>query len=318
MAMSTYQQIAKIAGVSISTVSKALSGNAEISEETRKTIFVIAEKTGYFEKRSKRRLSYIKERAMKIMIIYPEIFSATLLNEVNALIKTVRARKAEPFLYCTDKRNLTEVVNGFISEGAADGFIVKGLNETENFSLPVISISPGRERVPYSSVEVADSGVMICDVINYFKFKGYTKIGYAGNADEDFKKEFLSSMRKCKMKIQKQFIYEENGSNTECAGYIANYICRQEEKPNALFVPSYEIAKVLVNKLKIYNINVPGDIEVVTTGTDNLSKYDRIPMPSVCFNYSRMAEEAVKQLCREINGKNQEHIHHICKHQLEE
>ena len=95
--MSTYQQIAKIAGVSISTVSKALSGNAEISEETRKTIFVIAEKTGYFEKRSKRRLSYIKERAMKIMIIYPEIFSATLLNEVNALIKTVRARKAEPF-----------------------------------------------------------------------------------------------------------------------------------------------------------------------------------------------------------------------------
>ena len=125
-------------------------------------------------------------------------------------------------------------------------------------------------------------------------------------------------MRKCKVKIQKQFIYEENGSNAECAGYIANYICRQEEKPNALFVPSYEIAKILVNKLKIYNINVPEDIEVVTTGTDNLSKYDRIPMPSVCFNYSRMAEEAVKQLCREINGKEQEHIHHICKHQLEE
>lgn len=313
--MSTYQQIAKIAGVSVSTVSKALAGNAEISQQTRETIFIIAEKTGYFEKRSKRKLSYMKKRAMKIIIIYPEISSATLLNEVNALMKEVRSKGAEPLLYCTENTNLIKVVNGFIAEGTADGFIVKGLKETEQFSLPVISISPGTERVPYSSVEVADRVEMMFDVINYFKIKGCTKIGYAGNADEEYKKAFLSSMRKSKMKAHKQFIYEENGSITECAGYIASCISRQNEKPDALFVLSYETAKVLVNKLSSYNIE---DIAIITTGTDDLSKYDRVPVTSVCFDYSRMAEEAVKQLCLEINGNDKEHIHLVCRHKIKE
>ncbi len=40
-----------MAGVSVSTVSKALSGYGEISQDTKDTIYLIAKQSGYFEKR---------------------------------------------------------------------------------------------------------------------------------------------------------------------------------------------------------------------------------------------------------------------------
>ncbi len=54
----TYKKIAQIANVSLSTVSKALSGSKEISEELRSQIIQIAIAEGYFTEKRKRRIEY--------------------------------------------------------------------------------------------------------------------------------------------------------------------------------------------------------------------------------------------------------------------
>ena len=43
----TLKDVAKVAGVSYATVSRALSGSPEISEETRRRILEVAERLGY-------------------------------------------------------------------------------------------------------------------------------------------------------------------------------------------------------------------------------------------------------------------------------
>ena len=43
-------RLASLAGVSVSTVSKAFSGSAEISEERREYIFKIAKENGCYDK----------------------------------------------------------------------------------------------------------------------------------------------------------------------------------------------------------------------------------------------------------------------------
>ena len=49
----TLKKIAQAANVSLSTVSKALSGSKEISDELRQNIIQIAKKMGYFEEKRK-------------------------------------------------------------------------------------------------------------------------------------------------------------------------------------------------------------------------------------------------------------------------
>ena len=44
------KKLALLAGVSVSTVSKAFSGSHEISEETRDSIFALAKRYGCFDK----------------------------------------------------------------------------------------------------------------------------------------------------------------------------------------------------------------------------------------------------------------------------
>ena len=87
------QGLARRAGVSVSTVSKAFSGSAEISEETRRRIFEIARKDGSFDRYNKSRF------AKKVIgIVFPEITSdyyascATILQQeitVNGGIMTL-------------------------------------------------------------------------------------------------------------------------------------------------------------------------------------------------------------------------------------
>ena len=52
----TLKKIAQAANVSLSTVSKALSGSKEISDELRQNIIHIAKKMGYFEEKRKRKI----------------------------------------------------------------------------------------------------------------------------------------------------------------------------------------------------------------------------------------------------------------------
>ena len=71
----THKKIAEIANVSVSTVSKALSGSKEVSEELADEIKRIALETGYFKKKNERKLGYINPDSIRVTIICPEIIS---------------------------------------------------------------------------------------------------------------------------------------------------------------------------------------------------------------------------------------------------
>ena len=62
----THKKIAKLANVSESTVSKALSGSKEISEELSQKIIKIAIENGYFEGKNKRKIEYSRKDTMNI------------------------------------------------------------------------------------------------------------------------------------------------------------------------------------------------------------------------------------------------------------
>ena len=147
--MSTYREIAKLAGVSVSTVSKALSGYGEISQDTKDAIYLIAKQSGYFEKRNRRKITYNRKKDLRIVVIYPESMSVELLDEIKILNNCID--KCGKMLLCFSDYP-DKLIHKLTANNTADAFIVRELRINQEFSLPVVSLSSCTDMLPYYNI----------------------------------------------------------------------------------------------------------------------------------------------------------------------
>ena len=95
----THSKIARLAGVSQASVSKALTGSPEISDETRKKILKLAADNGYFEQK---KLVSSRHYRPYIAIVVPEIISINYATEATMLVRSLDAVNANGRVYISD------------------------------------------------------------------------------------------------------------------------------------------------------------------------------------------------------------------------
>ena len=278
--MSTYQEIAKIAGVSVSTVSKALSGYGEISQQTKETIYLIAKQSGYFEKRNRRKVVYNRKKDMRIVVIYPENTDTEYMHEIKLLNEKIE-KTGKMFLCFSDSPH--ELIHKLTAENMADAFIVRELKIKQEFSLPVVSLSSCEDMLPYYNICLDDKGKMTEAVLEFFKNKGKLRVGIF-DENREYEEVFRKLLRQKEMGQKYKYIYTERNAKE-----TAELIKKQPTKPDALFVPDLRKAEKLASLLE--------NIFIVTTG-----KQDKISY--VECNTEQVFEDAVKIIIDEIlSGK---------------
>lgn len=122
----TYKKIARLANVSTSTVSKALNGSREISDELRKSIIKIATDEGYFAKKGKRKVEYARDGAITVAVVCPEIISVAYAGEINAIKRELESRGAflSVYIYDFDKEKLDRIIENITVGNRAEGIIL--------------------------------------------------------------------------------------------------------------------------------------------------------------------------------------------------
>lgn len=278
--MSTYQEIAKIAGVSVSTVSKALSGYGEISQQTKETIYLIAKQSGYFEKRNRRKAVYNSKKDLRIVVIYPENTDTEYLNEIKILNEKIE-KTGKMFLCFSDCPH--ELIHKLTAENMADAFIVRELEIKQEFSLPVVSLSSCADMLPYYNICLNDKEKITEAVLEFFKNKGKLRVGIF-DENKEYENVFKKLLRQKGMGQKYKYIY--TGRSTK---EVAELIKKQPSKPDALFVPELKKAEELASLLE--------NVFIVTIGRQDKISY-------VECNTEQAFEEAVNIIADEIlNGK---------------
>ena len=260
--------IARLAEVSVSTVSKAFAGSEEISEETRERIYEIARKNGCYDKYMKN-----KYRKKVIAVIYSEArsdFYAALLMFLDSIIT------AKGGIMISAATNFSgemeqELFTYFSAYGRVDGIIIIGLKTQLNNSIniPLVAL--------FSSVKFPNMDTIKGNVqpsfdaaIACMKAHGHTKIGFAGEALTMGRLTlFQTAMEKSGLTIRPQDIKISTSRFEQAGVEMMEEWLAEEDPPTAIFAGYDYIAIGLTKTIRKRGLRVPEDFSIV--GVDDIS-----------------------------------------------
>lgn len=315
----TYKKIARLANVSLSTVSKALSGSKEISEDLREKIIKIAIDEGYFAKKSKRKIEYIDDKAVIIAIVCPEIVSATYASEITAAKNEIEKRGAivSVYVYDFDTEKLDRIIEAITVGNRADGIILFPCTSSAiklKTSIPTVGI----HQYPSDFDTVSyDLTCAMNDVFTHLTELNHKDVAFVGETHTMTKLDaYKDALEKHGLKYSCDNVYVID-ERFEKIGYVAaEKIAAAEKLPTAVICAYDEVALSLIHKLTEKGIKVPEDISVVGFNDVPSAAYSSVPLTTVRIYGKEQAERAVGLLYDKIFEKTKIIQHITIRHEL--
>lgn len=267
----TLSELARLAGVSISTASKAFSGAADVSEETRARVLRLARENGCYGK-------FYRGRYEKhvIAVICPELVSTYYSRYVEVLQEKLEHIGAL-VLVSADHFSLTrqaELIDYYASYLKVDGLVILGLRVPlkKGFDVPAVSIGGTGETGVCDNIEI-DLETPIDEALRCLKERGHRHIAFIGETLTKSKLAyFKSSMARQLLSIPPELV-AVSGERFERAGEDGMRRLLQAGRPFTAVICAYDsIALGAVRCLGEYGRQVPEDCSVI--GMDNISVSD--------------------------------------------
>ena len=180
--MATIKDIAKVAGVSIATVSRVLNfdDTLNVTDTTKQRIFEVAEELNYIKKKEKN----IKKSTYKVAIanwytekeevLDPYYLSIRMAIEKKCASENIEVVKLSPFF-----TTYTIKVDGIIAIGK---FGHKEVEKLRTISENIVFVDSSPESEVYDSV-VSDLKYATINILNYLEELGHKNIGFISGTE---------------------------------------------------------------------------------------------------------------------------------------
>lgn len=277
--MATIKDIAKLASVSIATVSIVLNGKSQerkISTKTQDKIYAAVKELNYIPNMSARKLRTVQHESYSVAFYWATDFRINFLARFMLGIQQELAKYDIPIHvtivpYRVDQLNrqmtLTQNVsfNGVIIANMSDRDLAFLATQTPSF--PVVLFN--RELPNYSSVTM-DNYAVGHEVADHFLKKQQYNTGLFIH-DQAFPlmgqwiDSFLAAYREAGHPIQKENI-TLCGTSEKSSAQALQLLHRRKALPKALFCASDVLARGTIFACSQEHIRVPEDMEIFTVG----------------------------------------------------
>ena len=285
----TIKDVAKLAGVSISTVSRVINNSKPVSEDIRQRVLEVIEETNYKPNPLARNL--VLRKNSFIGVIIPDI-SDYKMGELLSGVEEVGKMYEFDILLCNsygefeeEKRYLELLINKQVA-----GIVFASKNITEEHlkmvkasNIPAIYVSKNAKDfdIPSVGVNHFKAGA---DVAKYIIDKGFKKVFVVetvfdtGSQDTEVSAGFESVVKETDLSYKKLDITKKGYKYQESYDFITEYIKDGQELPEIFFATGDDVAAGVMNALLDAGLRVPEDISVI--GYDN-SKVATIVRPNL-------------------------------------
>jgi LacI family transcriptional regulator len=326
--MTSIKDIAKLAGMSPSTVSRVLNNRTYVKPAIREKILALVQQMGYVPNHAAR--SMVLNRSFTVGVIVPDTFNmfqrelfSTIEHDVEELglhthfffVKS----EADSELQCV-RRLKSEKLDGII--------VMMELGEAaffeylENLGIPVVLFGTFLQpNLPFSSflIDEEEAGF---DATQYLLGLGHTRIGIVYGGGTNFGKLRLAGFRKALLKagIEWDEGAVENVPNftSEAGRDAALALFERRLDLTALFAVTDDLAIGAMRGLFERGLKVPADVSVIGFDDLDISRYLAPGLTTIHQPVTEIGKKIVKVLQQLISGEADGNNRFIFSHRLVE
>jgi len=307
----TIGEIARMAGVSKTTVSRVLNNKPDVKPETREMILNLISEYGFQPNAFAKAISLQKSHTVGLIIPYKAdyIFSNPFYSEVMRGVSTETSKRGYHLLLCyTHKENYVDIfqqkrVEGFIviSPGSTHKNIIHKLTEIE---APFVATSkiPGEQNIKYVDIDNFYAAAL---AMEHLISLGHRRIGLiigppVLTSSEERMSGYISTLKKYNIPYKGNLVRQGNGSIE--SGYAAMGELLNEEL-TAVFVTCDTMAMGAIKAIKEKNKVVPRDISIVGFDDIPLAQILDPPLTTIKQPAYEKGASAARMLIDLIEGK---------------
>jgi LacI family transcriptional regulator len=305
----TIQDVAKTAGVSVSTVSRVLNGKVDVSSETQEHVLAVIGELGYTTNLAARSMRSFKKNLVGLImpdIAYP--FAVEVMRGVN---QAIAESEFDLLVYTTGdvrksgrashEQKYVSLLNNSITDGT---IIVAPVTGEFSTDAPIVSIDPLMSNPNYPSVH-ATNYQGATDAMDYLIDLGHKRIGFiSGRAELESStrrlKGYRDALEKAGLPVDETLI-ASGDYTTETGVKCARELLSLENPPTAIFASNDQTAMGIYQVAQEAGLSIPEDLSV--TGFDNIMESKYLKLTTVDQFIYKMGFVATQMLIKLINGE---------------
>ena len=313
----TLEDIARKAGVSHSTVSRALADSSLVNEETKERIQLLAKEFGYQVNQVARNL---KTRSTQtIGLIVPEVLNPYYPKLIQRVADLVRESGYSLQLHLSGSHQESEATcisnlrenraDGILLVTAENGLVARDqVNALVSAGIPIVLMGwvENADHIDLVTGDDAKGGAELAKhLINF----GHTNIAIVGKPAHRGKFDrvfgFLDSIQKAGLTVPDEMVVEAENDDEVLTGVQA--LLSLPEPPTAIFAYQDSLAASVYKHLSNAGISIPDEMTVVGFDDIDLASFLSPQLTTVGGHIEPLATEFVKLLIDRIRNQNEGH-----------
>ncbi|MGM0603456.1 MAG: LacI family DNA-binding transcriptional regulator [Bacillota bacterium] len=311
----TIKDIARMADVAESTVSRALNNKKGVGEKTRKKIMKIAEKYNYRPNRLARGL--VSNRTNMIALILSDMDNQSYIDIVKN-IEIEAERNNYQVILCNTNGDLEKEKSylNLLESNQVDGAIFIGgglvgqylLNASFEKSNKIVLINRLSEEGFFPTV-LTDNGEGTYRAVKHLLDGGYKKIALVTGdlsilTEEEKFNGYKNALKESDINFDKRLVVETSGKRREGYNAFTNLI-NKEVIPDAFIITLELLTIGLVEAVKTGGYMIPDDFAVIGSGDNILTSAVDPPLTVIAEPVEEIARLAFENLMNILNDNIQ-------------
>ncbi|MDN4524258.1 LacI family DNA-binding transcriptional regulator [Fictibacillus fluitans] len=308
--MATIQDVAKLAGLSRTTVSRVINRHPYVTDEKKRLVMNAMEELNYVPNSSARRLR--KQQTETIAVYVPRITNP-FFSQMVEVMGNYASERGYQLILCQTSYSRNQEINylELLKTKQVDGLILTSIeNEWSNIE-PYMNYGPimlcneynDRAQVPTVYLDQIEGGYI---GTRHLIEQGHTRIAYcsgdnhASRVASDRYKGYKKALEEAGIVPSEEWILT-NAYSINDGKRVFSDIAKMNERPTAVFTGSDEVAAGIWKEALNQKWNIPNDLAII--GFDDQPVADLIGLTTIRQPIEKMAQQAMGQMIDIIQHK---------------